>query len=125
MTDNKVSSCCGDTNWLMRYDKDGYSLEERYVPYCLNCNSGCQLVDKPEPQMMVCPLNGVPRKMPEIEVNIEILCGRCGAGLCNQTTASKTFNRREPVFIVEPCEKCLNAAEDKGYEKGCDSRCLE
>lgn len=63
--------------------------------------------------------------MPEIEVNIEVCCGRCGAGLCNQTKASKTYNRREPVFVVEPCDKCLSAATDKGYEEGYDARVKE
>ena len=56
--------------------------------------------------------------MPEIEVNIEIYCARCRAGICNNANPRKTPNRGQPCFEIEPCEKCLSDAEDAGYEKG-------
>ena len=55
--------------------------------------------------------------MPEIDVNIELYCS-CGNGLCNQATATHTRNRNEPMFEIEPCQICLDKAEDAGYEKG-------
>jgi len=60
--------------------------------------------------------------MPEVSVNVEVYCARCGDGLCNQTEATTTYNRREPSFRVDPCEKCLEVAKDEGdsegYERG-------
>lgn len=57
--------------------------------------------------------------MPEIEVNIEVYC-TCGEGLCNQTEATRTRNRREQAFIVTPCEKCIARARDKADQEGYD-----
>ncbi len=54
--------------------------------------------------------------MPDIEVNIEIYCGRCRAGLCANATA--TARRGQPCFQVEPCETCLSNEEDKGFNRG-------
>ena len=57
--------------------------------------------------------------MPEIEVNVEIYCARCGVGLCNGTTAGKKPNSRGyPFFEVEPCEHCLDIAHGEGYDEG-------
>ena len=53
--------------------------------------------------------------MPSFEVEFEVYCGRCGAGLCNQSVG---YNRRGPRVDVEPCGKCLENAEDAGYDKG-------
>ena len=52
--------------------------------------------------------------MPEISVEIEVYCS-CGNGLCNQTSEGTKYNR--PCFTVEPCEKCLESAHDKGYSR--------
>lgn len=46
--------------------------------------------------------------MPVIE--FEVWCS-CGNGLCAQTT-----NVRGGIE-VEPCEKCLEGAKDKGYDE--------
>ena len=56
--------------------------------------------------------------MPAIEVDIEIFCAGCGEGLCNQSTPTRTAYRQQPAFQVEPCERCLSAAEERGYEAG-------
>ncbi len=56
--------------------------------------------------------------MPEIEVDIEIFCARCGEGLCSNTTAGRTHGRKYPFFNVSPCEKCLEESYDNGREKG-------
>lgn len=58
--------------------------------------------------------------MPEFEVQttveFEVYCGKCGAGLCNQTS---TENRRGTNRVtVDPCEKCLDEAEATGFDKG-------
>jgi hypothetical protein len=45
--------------------------------------------------------------MPEIEVNVEVYCGTCGEGLCNQTTFAKTRSRNEPSLRVEVCPRCI------------------
>jgi hypothetical protein len=56
--------------------------------------------------------------MPDIEVDIELFCARCGEGICNNATAKRTRIRSQPCFEIEPCEKCLSNAEDKGYQRG-------
>lgn len=57
--------------------------------------------------------------MPEIEVNIELYCAGCGAGICANGTATK--KRHQPCFDVEPCQKCLDAADTEGYNRGYDA----
>lgn len=58
--------------------------------------------------------------MPEITVDVEIFCEKCGAGLCNQSrsTDGRLGRSRGPAIHVEPCKKCLDDAEMKGYEEG-------
>ena len=59
--------------------------------------------------------------MPGIEVEIEIFCGTCGKGLCGKTVAGKTTRRGVPCFNVEACQKCVDAAQAKGYDEGYDN----
>lgn len=61
--------------------------------------------------------------MPKVAVNIEIYCS-CGEGLCNQTHGGND-NRGNPSFIIDPCEKCLDEAENTGYGKGYKERSKE
>lgn len=58
--------------------------------------------------------------VPEIGVNIEVYCSQCGKGLCNQTEATKTRERSEPCFRVDPCQKCLDEKYDDGRKDGYD-----
>ena len=55
--------------------------------------------------------------MPILELEFEVFCS-CGNGLCRQTTEGK--NNRNPFITVEPCQKCLDDIEQKGYDKGYD-----
>lgn len=56
--------------------------------------------------------------MPDIVVNIDIYCDICGAALCGDTTARSTNRNKDQAFYVIPCEKCIQAAMDKGYTAG-------
>lgn len=58
--------------------------------------------------------------MTDITLNVEIYC-YCGEGLCNQTEGTKTRQRGQPCFIVEPCEKCLEVKRDEGYNAGVEA----
>ena len=59
--------------------------------------------------------------MPTIDVDIEIFCAKCGAGLCNQTEATRTLRRNLSSFRVEPCGACLNAAWEEGQQDGLET----
>ncbi|MDF1551965.1 MAG: hypothetical protein P1P84_02830 [Deferrisomatales bacterium] len=48
--------------------------------------------------------------MPTVEVDIQVWCGTCGEGLCNQAE-----NDRRGGVSVEACPKCLEAEYDRGY----------
>lgn len=60
--------------------------------------------------------------MPEIEVNIEVnielYCDTCGAGICSLATATKTRNRQEPCFLIKACETCMKKSRQEGYDDG-------
>lgn len=62
--------------------------------------------------------------MPTAEIDIEIYCGTCGAGLCNQSTFNTSRNRGYPQFRVDVCADCLekatDAAREEGWQKGWD-----
>ena len=49
--------------------------------------------------------------MPTLELDFEVWCS-CGEGLCNQTS-----NKRGGI-VIEPRQKCLDKAEEKGYDQG-------
>ena len=53
--------------------------------------------------------------MPEISVDIIVVCS-CGNNLSSQVTVSSNY-KENLIFIVEPCEKCLEKARDEGYEE--------
>lgn len=57
--------------------------------------------------------------MPEIELNIELYCATCGAGICGNGTA--TQRRGQPCFQIEACDKCVSTADDEGYKRGYDA----
>jgi len=66
---------------------------------------------------------GARARMPEVTVDVELFCARCGAGLCNKTMSTQTRLRVQPAFQVEPCEQCLNNARQwadmEGYNRAC------
>lgn len=60
--------------------------------------------------------------MPEFTVSFEVYCGKCGAGLCNN---SRGEERRGTLRVtVDPCEACLASEKDEGdtegYNRGLD-----
>ena len=56
--------------------------------------------------------------MPEVSIDVEVYCARCGAGLCNQTNSTFTKQRRQPCFQVEPCARCFNQNSNENYNMG-------
>lgn len=53
----------------------------------------------------------------DVELEVEIFCATCGAGLCKGSTAVKTRNRQADAINVEACLKCLSNSFNEGYEK--------
>lgn len=56
--------------------------------------------------------------MPSVEIEIEVYCATCGAGLCGKTDVVKTRSRGQDSFRVEACEVCIDAAHDRGLDEG-------
>ena len=56
--------------------------------------------------------------MAEITVEFEVICS-CGNTLSAEEKITHNPNRAKEV-IVEPCEKCLAEAKDKGDTEGYD-----
>jgi hypothetical protein len=49
----------------------------------------------------------------DVECDFEVYCD-CGEGICNNCDVEND----EKKITVSPCAKCLDAAEQRGYEKG-------
>lgn len=58
--------------------------------------------------------------MPELAVDFEVYCA-CGEGLCGLTSTSPGQYGRGQFVTVEPCPKCMEKADDAGYDKGHDA----
>ena len=60
--------------------------------------------------------------MPEftIDVQFDVYCGKCGAALCPQSrTTDHQRGRNNGRYVeVDPCEKCMEDARDKGWDDG-------
>jgi hypothetical protein len=56
--------------------------------------------------------------VPNVTFDVEVFCAACGAGLCQQTDVTR--KRGADAFYVAPCETCLDAAKEKGYDSGYD-----
>jgi hypothetical protein len=52
----------------------------------------------------------------EQEIELEINCSECGAGLCGEYTAC--INGDTVYIDISPCRKCIEDAKDEGYDKG-------
>lgn len=50
----------------------------------------------------------------DVEVEFEIFCESCGAGLCHLATGRNSHGRGHPQITVEPCPTCLEAAKEEG-----------
>ena len=55
--------------------------------------------------------------MPDVTIDVDVYCARCGNVL---QTESKEGYCGTKEFHAEPCEKCLDAAKDKGDDEGYD-----
>ncbi len=53
--------------------------------------------------------------MPELRVDVEVWC-ECGEGLCHQSSPAT----HGVGVVVEPCEKCKDAAKEEGDNEGYD-----
>jgi RNase P subunit RPR2 len=49
----------------------------------------------------------------EVDVIFEVFCGRCNAGLCNQSETRRSRGRGEQQVLVEPCENCIEEAREE------------
>lgn len=48
------------------------------------------------------------------EVDFEVYCANCGAGLCRSSSTRASRIRAMPQVVVEPCENCLaQAAQER------------
>jgi hypothetical protein len=54
--------------------------------------------------------------MPTIEVDVEVWCAECGAGLCNQTTVESSSRKRG--LHVMPCKRCSERIKEEGFNEG-------
>ena len=52
------------------------------------------------------------------DIDFEVFCGTCGAGLCNNSDTRNSRNRNYPQVTVDACEKCMENAKDEGIEEG-------
>jgi hypothetical protein len=48
--------------------------------------------------------------MPSFDVEFEVFCGTCGAGLCSQSDGRNSRNRHQPQVTVEVCKDCVEKA---------------
>jgi hypothetical protein len=58
--------------------------------------------------------------MPSIDTSVEfeVICARCGAGLCNNSDVRYSRQRGMAQVTVEPCQHCLDIEHDEGYKEG-------
>ena len=53
----------------------------------------------------------------QVDVDFEVFCGTCGAGLCNVSDTRASRSRRMPQVTVEACAKCMENAKDDGRKE--------
>jgi len=53
-----------------------------------------------------------------VDIEFEVFCARCGAGLCGNSDTRSSYNRGCPQVTVEPCDKCISNSKDEGYDEG-------
>lgn len=58
------------------------------------------------------------KKGVEFDIDFEVFCGRCGDGLCNNSSTRLSRNRGEPQVVVNPCQTCLTEERNEGYKEG-------
>ena len=53
--------------------------------------------------------------MPIIELDVEVYCEECGQGICHLVTVD-----RGTRLHIAPCDRCMAAAKEQGYDQGYD-----
>lgn len=53
----------------------------------------------------------------QIDVEFEVFCGTCGAGLCYESDTRTSRNRQFPQVTVNACPKCIEAALERGRDE--------
>lgn len=56
----------------------------------------------------------MPTIIETINIEVEVWCAECGAGLCHQTEFHERGSKRG--LHVEPCTRCLEAARQEGRD---------
>lgn len=56
--------------------------------------------------------------MPEFNIDFEVYCETCGAGLCQNTEVTKTREREQLCIRINACSCCVEGARDEGYDDG-------
>lgn len=51
-----------------------------------------------------------------VDIDFEVYCGTCGAGLCNESDTRKSKNRNYLQVTVNACPDCM-AAKDKKIDE--------
>jgi hypothetical protein len=46
-----------------------------------------------------------------VDIDFEVFCS-CGAHMCGETDTRNSRNRNAPQAIVNPCQRCIDAATD-------------
>ena len=54
--------------------------------------------------------------MPDMTVSFSCYCSKCGAGMCGNVEVSESG--RGIRLDIEPCEKCIENANEEGFEGG-------
>jgi uncharacterized Zn finger protein (UPF0148 family) len=49
--------------------------------------------------------------MPSFDVEFEVFCATCGAGLCNVAEGRNSRNRSMPQVSIEACSQCVENAK--------------
>lgn len=47
------------------------------------------------------------------DVDFEVFCGTCGAGLCSQSSTRSSRHRGAAQVTVDACDTCLEAAREE------------
>jgi len=42
-----------------------------------------------------------------VDLDFEVYCAKCGAGICGLADVKKSRNRGFPIISMTPCEKCM------------------
>lgn len=48
-----------------------------------------------------------------VDIDFEVYCGTCGAGLCLDSSTRESRNRSFPQVVVNVCETCIGKKEEE------------